>query len=157
MPPRKLSPNEIYGVRWIPFTLQTTFLPLSLSLSLSLSQLRYAPTPIVRVTWLGLSSSLDATIVFTARRWNNRRGRESKRKRERERERERERGCTDLPIRGVKRSVSGTNDYPAERSTPRYPTASGRARTIPSFLRQPAREALWLAFTLCLSTPLGEP
>ena len=35
MPPRKLSPNEIYGLRWIPFTLQTTFLPLSLSLSLS--------------------------------------------------------------------------------------------------------------------------
>lgn len=144
MPPRKLSPNEIYGVRWIPFTLQTTFLPRALSLSL-FAPLVYDTHLHLSCVQLGLSSSLDATILFTARQRNNRGVREQ----------EGEGGGGNLSIRGVKRSVSGPNEYPAERSTPRYPAASARARahTVPWFLRQPRDCSLLLSVSRLLSRP----
>lgn len=101
----------------------------------ALSRLRYAPTPIVRATSLGLSSSLDAQrscLPLTRGAAAGASGWE--RGREKERERKRREQCTDLPIRGVKRSVSGPKEYPAERSTPRYPRA-WRAPRVSPFLR----------------------
>lgn len=52
---------------------------------------------------------------------------------EEEEEEEQKEGCIDFPIRGVKRSVSDPDEYPAERSTPRRYTQPCSPQFLPLF------------------------